>query len=145
MHKNDIAGFQKFMIISWIFKIVQNHQESFKINNFFSSESWEFILFRFYHARAPSCTRARQNNFFLKILRFWDFQRISSIQSKIGARVCARRRAHEKIRKVWTFSFHWKKKLLILNDSWWFWTILKTHEMIMNFWKSAMSFLCIFY
>ena len=69
---------------------------------------------------------------------------ISIIQRKIGARACARRSTHDEIRKVWTFSFHWKK-LLILNDSWWFWTILKTHEMIMNFWKTALSFLCIFY
>ena len=58
------------------------------------------------HARAHS--RAPKPHF-LKILRFWDFQWISSIQSKIGARACARRRAHDKIRKVWTFSFHWKK------------------------------------
>ena len=95
-----------------------------------------------------SCARARAHApkpHFLKILWFWNFQWISSIQSKIGARACARRREHYKIRKVWTFSFHWKKQLLILNDSWWFWTILKTHEMIMNFWKTAMSFSCIFY
>ena len=35
------------------------------------------------------------------------------------------------------------EKILILNDSWWFWTILKTYEIIMNFWKTTMSFLCI--
>ena len=26
-----------------------------------------------------------------------------------------------------------------LNDSWWFWTILKIHGIIVNFWKSAIS------
>ena len=77
MHKNDIAGFQKFMIISWVFKIVQNHQESFKINNFFFQWKLKVHIFR--------------------ILS------------------CARRRAHDKIRKVWTFSFHWKKKLINLD------------------------------
>ena len=29
--------------------------------------------------------------------------------------MCARRRAHDKIWKVWTFSFHWKKKLINLD------------------------------
>ena len=46
---------------------------------------------------------------FLKFLKFFLFQ------SEIGARMCARRRAHDKIWKVWSFSFSWNKKLINLD------------------------------
>ena len=60
MHKNDKAVFQKFMIISWVFKIVQNHQESFKINNFFPVKA-EGSYFSNFIMCAPVRARARAN------------------------------------------------------------------------------------
>ena len=64
----------------------------------------ESSYFSIFLMRERPCAHARA-----KIIFSGDFQWISNIQSKISARVCARWRAHDKIWKVWTFSFHWKR------------------------------------
>ena len=72
---------------------MQNHQESFEIDNFFSRESWEAILFKCFNARAPARTRARQNHIFWKFFDFRIFSEFPTFKVKL-ARACARAGAH---------------------------------------------------
>ena len=96
MHKNDIADFQKFMIISWVFKIVQNHQESFKINNFFFPVKAESSYFSDFIMRVRLRARVRAKTiFFWKFFDFGIFSEFPAFKVKL-ARACARAGAHMK-------------------------------------------------
>ena len=75
------------------FNFLQNRGFLSKFNNFFSSESWEFILFRFYHARTRAHTCARQNHIFWKFSDFGIFSEFSAFKVKL-ARARARAGAH---------------------------------------------------
>ena len=77
---------------------------------FFSSESWKFIFFKFYNARAPARMRARQFHF-----ECWKFTENPKIEEFSENVILAR--AHHKIWKVWILCFHWKKKLLNLDKN----------------------------
>ena len=53
-----------------------------------------------------------------RILTFFEiFWKFEIFFCKIGAHVCARRCAHNKIWKVWTFSSHWRKKKVNLDKT----------------------------
>ena len=59
---------------------------------FFSSETWEFILFKFYNARTSARTCARQNQFFWKFFGFGIFSKFPTFEVEL-ARARARGRA----------------------------------------------------
>ena len=75
------------------FDFLQNREFLSKFNNFFSSESWESILFKFFNARAPARTCARQNHIFWKFFDFRIFSEFPTFKVKL-ARVCARAGTH---------------------------------------------------
>ena len=93
------------------FDFLQNREFLSKFNNFFSSESWGFILFKFYHARTRARTRARQNHIFWKFSDFGIFSKFPAFKVKL-ARACARAGAHIiKFEKYELSAFTGKKKI----------------------------------
>ena len=92
------------------FDFLQNREFLSKFNNFFSSESWGFIFFKFYHARTRACTRARQNHIFWKFSDLGIFSKFPAFKVKL-ARACARAGARMiKFEKYGLSAFAGKKK-----------------------------------
>ena len=96
-----------------------------KFINFFFQWKLKVHTFRILScARRRAHTRAPILLWMLEI--YWKFQdRKIFRKCDFGARACARACAHDKIWKVWTLSFHWKKKLLNLDKNLRFWRKLK--------------------